>query len=117
MAKTGLCHSQLASAGMATKHPLAHPKDPAVLKTLRYSELLCRSVFTMPPNLLHCEPFFERRDACKTKKMMSAQGGHDSKSLYDSEFTMHSRFTSERYFEYGGVLWAVLGGPIHRSAA
>ena len=46
------------------------PKDPAILKTLRDSQLLCRSVFATPPPpyLLHSEPFLERRDACKTRE-------------------------------------------------
>ena len=43
------------------------PQDPAVLKTLWDSELLHRSVFTTPPYSLRCEPFFERRAACKTQ--------------------------------------------------
>ena len=42
-----------------------HPKDLAVLKTLRDSELLRRSVFTTPPPyLLRCEPFLERKNVC-----------------------------------------------------
>ena len=43
------------------------PKDPTVLKILRDSELLPRSVFTTPPPpyLLRCEPFFDRKDAFK----------------------------------------------------
>ena len=42
-------------------HFVLCPKDPAVLKTLRDSELLRRSVFTTPPSpyLLRCEPLFE----------------------------------------------------------
>ena len=43
------------------------PPNPAVLKTLRDSELLRRSVFTTPPPyLLRCEPFFERRNVCNS---------------------------------------------------
>ena len=44
------------------------PKDPAVLKTLRDSELLRRSVFTTPPRLLRREPFFERKHVCKSQE-------------------------------------------------
>ena len=52
-----------------------HPKDPAVLKTLRDIELLRHGVFTTAPlYLLRCKPCSERRDACKPRKMMSAQG-------------------------------------------
>ena len=71
---------------------MGSPMDPAVLKTLRDSELLHRSVFTTPPYLLCYEPFFEMRDASKQGKMMSAQAGRDSKSLCDSEFAIAKYF-------------------------
>ena len=45
-----------------------YAKDPAVLKILRDSKFTIRSVFTMPPDALCCEPFFGRRDACKAKE-------------------------------------------------
>ena len=38
-------------------------------------KLLFKLLFRTPENILCCEPFFERRDACKPKQMMSAQGG------------------------------------------
>ena len=50
------------------------PKDPTVLKTLRDSELLRRSVFTTPPDLLRREPLFEGRNACKTQENSASAG-------------------------------------------
>ena len=47
--------------------PLQLSKGPAVLKTLRDSKLLRRSVFTTPPFLLRCKPFFERKNACNSQ--------------------------------------------------
>ena len=44
------------------------PKDPAVLKTVRDSELLCRSVFTTPPDLLRREPLFDGRKVCNSQE-------------------------------------------------
>ena len=49
--------------------------DPAVLKTLRDSELLRCSVFTTPPYLLRCEPVFEGKNACKTQENSVSTGG------------------------------------------
>ena len=44
-------------------------KDPAILKTLRDSELLRCSVFLLrPPDLLRCEPFFERKNVCNSQE-------------------------------------------------
>ena len=45
-----------------------YPEDPAVLKTLRDGELLRHSVFTMPPDLPRCEPFFERKNVCNSQE-------------------------------------------------
>ena len=47
---------------------LPSPKGPSrTKKTTGHRELLRRSVLLRPPDLLRCEPFFERRDACKTQ--------------------------------------------------
>ena len=44
------------------------PGPSPFLKTLRDSELLCRSVFTLrPPDLLRCERFFERKNVCNSQ--------------------------------------------------
>ena len=52
-----------------------HPKDPAVLKIQRDSELLRRSVFTTPPFSLRCAPVFEGKNACKAQENgVSAKG-------------------------------------------
>ena len=49
--------------------PKPHPKDPAVPKTLRGSELLRRSVFTTPPpDLLRREPLFEGTNVCNSQE-------------------------------------------------
>ena len=74
---------------------LANPKDPAVLKILRDSELLRRSVSTVPPpRLLRCEPLFEGKDACKSRKIGSAQGGgRHSKLLCDSNYRQEAYIT------------------------
>ena len=45
-----------------------YPKDPAVLKTLRDSELLRRSHLTTPPDLLRWERFFERKNVCNSQE-------------------------------------------------
>ena len=67
-----------------------HPKDPAVLKTLRVIELLRHSVFTMPPCLLRYRPLFEGKHACKTQEnRVNTGGGRHSKSLCDCKFTTH----------------------------
>ena len=51
------------------------PKDPAVLKTVRDSELLRRSVFLLrPPDLLRREPLFEGQMSAIPRKMASALG-------------------------------------------
>ena len=52
-----------------------NPKDPTVLKTLRDSELLRRSVFTTPPDLLRREPLNLRGEMpAKPRKILPAQG-------------------------------------------
>ena len=63
------------------------PKDPAVLKTLRDSELVRRSVFTMDPSLRRIMSAIPRK-SCPHKVHC------DSKSLCDSKFTMPSEFTT-----------------------
>ena len=73
----------------------SYPEDPAVLKTLRDSELLRRSVSTTPPRFTtphtllweeKCLQFPGKRCLHKVRC--------DSKSLCDSEFTMQSKFTT-----------------------
>ena len=70
------------------------PKDPAVLQILRDSELLRRSVLLCPPYALCSEPLFEGKMPAKPRKMVSAQGGRQRKSVCDSKFTTHSKFTT-----------------------
>ena len=86
---------------------ISYPEDPTVLKKLRDGELLRRSVFTMPPQiLLRLEALFEEKIACKTQEnFISAGGGRHSKSLCDSKFTTCSKLTTAWYFRYGRVLW------------
>ena len=59
-----------------------------------------------PPDLLRCEPpLWGQKMPLQPRKIVSAQGGHRSKSLCDSKLTTHSQFTTASYFEYGRVLW------------
>ena len=69
------------------------PQDPAVLKTLRDSELLRRSVFTTTLRyFLRRRPFFERKMSAISRKMVSADCAPDSKSLCDGNFSI--KFTT-----------------------
>ena len=54
---------------------LIFPKDPAVLKTLRDSELLRRSVFTKLPQIYYAgNPSLRGKMSAIPRKTMSAQG-------------------------------------------
>ena len=66
----GVVHSGLETPGFLLSKWLPNPKDPAVLKTLRGSALLRRSVFTTPPppDLLRGRPFFERKNVCNSQE-------------------------------------------------
>ena len=50
------------------------PKDPAVLKILRDSELLPVVFLLRPANLLRCEPLFEGENASKTQENCVSAG-------------------------------------------
>ena len=92
-------------------HP--YPKDPAVLKILRDSELLRRSVFnTPPPYLLRRETHLWGEKCLQTQENRVSEGGggcRHSKSLCGSKFTTHSKFTAGVVFLVRqGSFWAWL---------
>ena len=93
----------------------SYSKDPAVKKTLLDNELLRRSVFTTPPPPhIYCavNPSLRRRDACKTKEMMSVQRGEgDSKSLCESNFTRNSKYICYH------IVFLVLQNPLGNAPA
>ena len=63
---------------------MAQPKNPAVLKVLRDSELLRRSVFTTPPppHIYYVgNPSLRGKVPAKRRKMCQRRGGRHSKSL------------------------------------
>ena len=72
-----------------------HPKDPAVLKILRDSELLRRSFFTTPPVFTTVwTPLWGEKCLQNPGKWCQRRMGCHCKSLCDSKFTTRSKLTT-----------------------
>ena len=83
--------------------------SPAVLKTLRDSELLRRSVFYYAPQVYYAVNLSLRgQNACKTPgKWCPHRGGRHSRSLCGSKFTTHGKFTTASALRPSRVKFAV----------
>ena len=72
-----------------------YPKDPAVLKIVRDSDLLRRSVFATPPRFTTpWTPLWEDKCLQFPGKWRPRTVRRDSKSLCGSQFTTPSKFTT-----------------------
>ena len=66
--------SEISSCKIEASYMKPYPKDPAILKTLRDSELLRRSVFIAPPQIYYAaDPSLRGRMSAIPRKMVSTQ--------------------------------------------